>query len=260
MTATLLFRSAAFAACAFICGDTMAQVVAPEVDKSRVWEPGTSSPSLPTPPEKLRQVMRSGNVRVQLGGPPPTGRESKGDDQVHATYLRPPTGRSALDAETHFSVQFSYLAKFTWSTFRTGNGRKIRIRLRFKRIKIQPQHLIWLRTPDVGPTALKRDPFWHRRLVLHELDHVRISTRLFSDEGLGKDLRGRTLITRPISDSFVINEASVQELVDEMVYRRFDDYMELVDIRYRELDRVTGHGRRDLPADSALHELVRRRD
>ncbi|MEL7267455.1 MAG: hypothetical protein AAFP69_21965, partial [Planctomycetota bacterium] len=127
-------------------------------------------------------------------------------------------------------------------------------------LKVQRSHEIVL------PNYLIGKNFYNRRLVLHEFDHVQISC---SDRveatfrRLLKETRQQQVL--PILESIpaVAQRGSYAERakrnshfreisndwIRKEIAARFEDLVQLVDIRYKALDAETSHGRYDVPED-----------
>ncbi len=70
-------------------------------------------------------------------------------------------------------------------------------------------------------------------------------------------MRESVEIRHQLSAGEAANRKLVDRLADEFVQNRFQDSLELIQIRYRELDRETTNGRTPLSDDSPLNKLLR---
>ena len=158
------------------------------------------------------------------------------------------TGRR-IDAETSYEVAYGYRSRSRWRVDPV--SKEVVVHVRYVEITWKPTHSIWLRRK---PPA---DRFWSDPLVLHEFDHVRIS----SDQRLAKRfrqrLRERSTLRRRVHDVAAVDSEMVDGWIDDEVRRQFREMSELIRIRYQELDRWTDHGLRPLPTESPLNELLR---
>lgn len=182
--------------------------------------------SLPEPPAKFKELIDRGKVRFEYG---PIDDPRRIDSQ------------NSMAAETSYKINFSYRTRLHWQL---RNDITV-VSIRITGVQWSPSHVVWFRKrPDP-------DSFWEDRLVRHEMDHVRIST----DPRLAAAFRRRAdeLKTIALTRSEIGNrsiDAAAKEAVKEKLTSVFRDVTELASIRYRELDRVTLHGRRPLPEDS----------
>ena len=139
----------------------------------------------------------------------------------------------------------------SWRTLSEGGSRTVRISVHFTKVKLTSKHQIWfLRHPG-------EKGFWDDRIVRHEFDHVRLSTLPNYSAQFAKNLRKNRYITRPVESGMQVNERFIRRLVDEHVKQEFEEVVDLVTIRYRELDRETRHGISPLPDESGLKEWLR---
>ena len=157
---------------------------------------------------------------------------------------------STLSAETRFTLNLQYRTRNRWS-IQTRSGRRVlRIVATYSKVNIVPVHKVWFRKPP--PTK----DFWSDRLVLHELDHVMISSDDRLEKRLAELLRDNRVIEHSLEFGAVVSDAQVEKLVDQHTRRFFDQIVELAQVRYRELDRLTKHGRLPIPKDSGINEFL----
>lgn len=183
---------------------------------------------LPVVPTALEALIKSADVTLETGD---------GD-------RRDPK----LAAETHYQIKYSYSSRATWRI--DPSGENLRISVRYLNIKWQPTHRVWFRR--VPPT----DGFWSNRLVLHEFDHVRISSDPRFARNFEKKLRDNLVLRRKTPADRRVDRRYVDELVNKHVKGVFQEVSDLVAIRYKELDRITNHGRQPLPPDSSIAEFL----
>ncbi|MGB7324340.1 MAG: hypothetical protein WBD31_05675 [Rubripirellula sp.] len=183
--------------------------------------------SLPKPPEKIAAWIKQGNVSFESGTRPPS-RQSSGGPRI--------TG------ETRYRLIYHFRSKSDWRVL----GSKIVIRVRFRDVRWQTSHVIWF---ENRPNT---DGFWDNQLVRHEFDHVEISTDPRIEKLFRSRLRDTTVIERLIQPGVRIRESDVDKIVEDAVREMFDEISELVEIRYKELDRLTKHGQLPLPPDEEI--------
>ncbi len=189
---------------------------------------------LPQPPDEILALIRAGRVSFEAGPRDP---------------LAEPRNGPRTTAETRYRIVYNYRSRSTWKVDRA-NARLV-IHVRYLQIEWKPTHTVWfLRSP---PTS----DFWSNRLVLHEFDHVRISTDPRLAARFEQLLRDQRVLHRTIDDEAVVNREYVDRLVGQHVDEVFSEISDLISIRYRELDRLTRHGLEAVPNDSPLQELLR---
>jgi hypothetical protein len=189
---------------------------------------------LPKPPPAIGDLIESGRVTFEAG---------VRDEPEH-----PSTGPS-LAAETRFRIEFNYTSHSRWTL--ATDSRRVVINVRYGSITWKPKHTVWFRRRP------ETENFWSSRLVLHEMDHVRISSDPRLAARFAESLGEQSTLVHPIGGGNVVNQRLVDRLVGEHVERVFSEMTELISIRYRELDRVTKHGRLAVPRDSALQQWLR---
>ncbi|MFK8114828.1 MAG: hypothetical protein AB8B91_21685 [Rubripirellula sp.] len=195
-------------------------------------DPPIELDELPSPPREIRKLIQSANVTMESG-------EANDRDPK-------------LAGLTDYKIQFQYGVRPKWHLDSTGT--RLRISTRYFKVDWSQSHKIWLRKKP--PT----DQFWSSELVLHEFDHVRISSDPRFKAMFETRLRKSTSLTREVSENDKVNRALIDTLIDEHVNGVFKDVTDLISIRYKELDRVTNHGRRPIPEDSEMAEYFRELD
>ena len=183
---------------------------------------------LPPPPPEFKRLIEAGEVAFEFGG-----------DVAVRSYA----------AETHYRIAFDYKTRTTWRL--SPNGRQLRIGARLVRLDWQPRHTIWFRNRPESET------FWSNPLVLHEFDHVRLSTDRRWREKLEALKRNPMGIQHDLSSGEQVTPTLVDQVVDQFLQSRLQEVFDLIDIRYRELDRQTAHGQEPLPEDSPLQSFLR---
>ena len=197
---------------------------------------------LPEPPAELADWIQTGNVRFFVGQRPP---ESPGDGANDGRAKR------KLAAETHFQLSFDYRSRTKWQIQKSEGTSKLLVTARFAKIKLARKHDVWFRKrPDA-------ESFWNNRLVLHEFDHVRLSSEPGVEKRFTERLLAENVISQEIDSNARVTDAMVRKAVSDHVTRIFNDTVALVNIRYQELDRQTSNGIRPLPEDSSLSEWLR---
>jgi hypothetical protein len=210
---------------------------------SRSWaeSPSTSNnapqpikvSSLPKPPDEIAEQLREGKVHLITGKQP--------TDHV--------ANQRGLDAQTDFEINFNYRCQPQWQHDAVRGT--VRIRMNFTRIHWEPKHTIWFRNPP------NSNHFWQDALVRHEFDHVRLSADPRMKKQFIQMLRAKRVITPSVETNQVVNRDLVDRFIGEYVTSVFQEITELIDIRYRELDRVTRHGRQPVPPESTIQQWLK---
>lgn len=192
--------------------------------------------SLPPPPEEVKPWLEAGNVRFVFG---PEARQS---DQTDARARE-------LAAETRYRIEYRCERKTQWEWIRA--SRELRITTQVGRVHWQPFHTIWFRDRP------ETDGFWSNPLVQHELDHVRLSSDPSMEGRFAASLKEPFIIRHGLSGRQRVNQSLIDQLTEQYLQQRFDQILQLIDLRYQELDLVTGHGSSPLQPESSLYRLLR---
>ena len=195
---------------------------------------------LPAPPEKLAKLIERGDVVFLVG-------ERTPDAANRYTSIRP---QAKLGGETHFQLGFDYRCRSRWRIQESDGRRLLKITVNYQQIKLNRSHQIWLRKRP------ESSGFWNSGLVLHEFDHVRLSSDATVDKRFVEKLRQQKTVTEEIGSHVKVTDSYVQSVVDRQANKVFDETIQLINIRYKELDRQTDHGLRPLPEDSSLAEWL----
>ncbi|MEO1527897.1 MAG: hypothetical protein AAFX06_20895 [Planctomycetota bacterium] len=182
---------------------------------------------LPEPPKEIARLIDSGEVTFATGGEP----------QLDARGF--PSGINIV-GETRFDSKYHYNSNAQWNV----NGSSVEIKVRFRSLRLVTKHVVWLKEVP-GPEA-----FWTDRVVLHEFDHVRISTDKRIESQFFKEVRKLSSFVVPASRVVTngrVDNAKIQRAIRERVKESFERISDYVRIRYRELDRVTRHGLLPIP-------------
>jgi hypothetical protein len=218
---------------------------------------------LPKPPAELAPWLRRGEVTFMIGGQRPS--------VVDPSRSTGALGRD-FDAETQFRLSYSFKSRCRWGWAENEAARRLAVDVRFDRLQLAVEHRVWLREmPDI-------ESFWDSPLVRHELDHVRLSSdpRLKTLFVNAVDKRDRIELTIDQSSPLIsratrrlpnsslgnrsllnyLSGADAQPWMDAVVQEEFDKIVQLVEIRYQELDRQTEHGRQPVPREGELREWL----
>ncbi|WP_146520825.1 hypothetical protein [Stieleria varia] len=192
--------------------------------------------SLPEPPESIAQLLRDAKVQIVTGG------------KSMSEKTKFESARMKLGAETRFQLKHHYRARSSWRIRNSGSNAELVITARFLRANLMKTHEVWFR---MMPGS---DGFWENPLVLHELDHVKLSSDKRIEKFFAEQLDQNKLIVRRLNEVAPngqrVNDQLIQRLIDEVVQEAFDQTVSLVEVRYKELDRLTSHGIKPVPAES----------
>ena len=207
---------------------------------------GTSSKALidlqtlPSPPSDIAELIDRGAVTMITGNDARPKRD--GDHQ---------TDDPNIVAETHYRITYKFSSHAKWVLRRN----QLTVRVKFARVQWEPSHVIWFLDAPVNGDLPNRD-FWNIPVVRHEFDHVRISNDPRHKKMFLQSLKDNAIITRTVSSLETIDDETVDAIVQRMVDRQFAKVSELIEIRYRELDRVTDHGIKPIPVDSPINDWI----
>lgn len=194
-------------------------------------QPSSIDPAeFPNPPAEIAAWIESGRVTWEAG---------PRDESLESP------GRPRMAAETRYRIAYHYRTRLRWTVASEGKRTAV-IRVRFENVSLEPSHVIWFRErPEV-------QGFWENPLVLHELDHLQISSDHRLSKLFAERLREQPVLRIAVTDQDIVNRDFVDRKVDEHVAGLFQEISDLIAIRYQELDRLTNHGRKPLPADFHL--------
>ncbi|MEM1226799.1 MAG: hypothetical protein AAGJ40_13955 [Planctomycetota bacterium] len=162
-----------------------------------------------------------------------------------------------FDAETRFRLryQFDSRCRYGW------DGDELWIRVRYPQLELLVDHRIWFRS---GSQMARRDDesFWEHPIVRHELDHVRLSSDVRLQSLFRHRVESRPVLRMDIRDvqerlqidyldkEQRLTNRQLRSLIGHHVRTQFEQIVELIEIRYVELDRITRHGALAIPEDS----------
>ena len=189
-----------------------------------------SAGDLPVPPDDVAELLECGRVTFRYGPRPSLGNDALADQSLKVA------------GETRFHLEYRYSSRTRWRTRRGDDERQVVIDVEYDSLRLDFFHDVWFRKKP------SLQSFWDERLVRHELDHVRISSNPRIEERFAALVRRHSTIVRAIPQETAVDNALVRELVKQQVQEAFDEIVDLVQIRYVELDRLTRHGMRPLPA------------
>ncbi|MCM2369293.1 hypothetical protein [Aporhodopirellula aestuarii] len=219
---------------------------------------------LPEPPAELKPLLAKGKITFLVGGERPS--------VVNPSRSTGVGGRK-FDAETQFRLSYSFKTRCRWGWDGPPASQRLAIQVGYDRLRLDVSHQVWLlRMPEP-------ESFWDAPLVRHEFDHVRLSCdpRLTAQFVKAVNTHRRIVLTREESEPLIraaqrrmpsswlgsgsplkyFSGADAQPWLEEIVNAEFQRIVDLVGIRYQELDRQTNHGRLAVPESGELSEWLR---
>lgn len=175
---------------------------------------------LPEPDESAAPIIESGKVEFRFY-----------DDT---------TIRRTFTGETRMAMKYQLETKFRWRLTRSGGERQLKVTVEHHPTKFDVFHQILL------PRDHAREDMFSIPLVLHELDHVKISldpryVALF-EEWYHDETKSLILELEDGTKESEFN-ALIEAEIQTKAQQCFDRMLQLIHVRNRELDRVTQHGR-----------------
>lgn len=179
---------------------------------------------LPPAPQRFAKLIESGNVSLSFYDPAEVKRQYAG--------------------ETKLDLRYDYRSSSRWDAQREGDGHVVTVRSQFRQFKFTRRHTIVL------PIRMAGENFYSRPLVEHEFDHVRISTNPAFEKQFQRWIEAELRVLKlTLPAGQTLDNQWVQAQIKAAMKQRFDRLLDLIQIRYRELDRVTDHGMTPLPMD-----------
>ena len=217
--------------------------------------------SLPDPPAELSDLITQGNVEFvhgtslfrtgqrssELANLPKELRSAL--DQQIAGDNQPDRPIPRLSAITAYRIEFRITKYNTWKW--NAANRSITSQMRARLQSWEPIHTIWFRNQP-GPVR-----FWDNPLVQHEFDHVKLSTDKNMEQRFKSLLQKGNRQTIRLTPDQIPSDQMVDEAIDRWIEKMFQNIVNLIDVRYVELDRITSHGQLPLPDESSLSDIIR---
>lgn len=207
----------------------------PAIDDSRWSKLDGSEPwptdlievtELPAPDETIAKVVKNGNVEFKF---------------YDANKIR-----RRFTGETRMVMNYYTNVKFRWRVVRNQGKRQLAVTVDHRPTRFEFFHQILL------PRAHANEQMFAVPLVLHELDHVRVSLdpryQAQFEEWFQEATKSLTIEidSRTKEDDF---ESLIHAEVQAQSAQCFEKVLQLIHIRNRELDRQTQHGELKLADD-----------
>lgn len=146
-----------------------------------------------------------------------------------------------LNANTRFEFSVQTHWEYELSVIRRGAQMELVVNPKFQRLEIGVKHK--LRLPEGEDVRSDR----YRTLLLHEYDHVAISTDMRPRMLLRQLILSIGTIRKPWTGPIPPPEKDVNMLIANEVEERKGTVISTVDLAYRRLDEISDHGRRPIP-------------
>jgi len=206
--------------------------------------PRPSKAVLPAAPEPIAQLIAAGKVEFDFY------------DESRQQY--------DFAGETTFNFRYHYRCRTKYRIIESPPGdaaaaktseaelnalpRSIEVSVEYVELALEHSHRMRL------PSRLIGNDFFQTPLVVHEFDHVAISSDRRLQSRLAAMLQERNrVILAPLATAASTHEEYselARQVARQRTQRVFDDFVALTKIRYQELDRLTAHGLEPLlPAD-----------
>lgn len=183
---------------------------------------GSDEPWRPPPaPEPIQQLLKEADVSFE--------------------FYEGEIGDGQYPGLTTFDASYSYRARHSFRVTGSGTALQLVVQPRFSALRFTRSHVIRL------PRSLQGPDFFENPLVLHELDHVRISNDPRWEQLFRSRVRKIVSLTAPLPAGSAATKNAADRLIRDAIENAFREVQQLVEIRYRELDQVTQHGLQLLP-------------
>jgi hypothetical protein len=172
--------------------------------------------------------------------PPPEFKTLIDEGHVQFDFYDPSLTRYERPGLTQFYAQYDWNFRFEIRTRRQRDALRVTVLPRLERIEMVLNHVIHL------PKSYDNDALFGRALVVHEFDHVAISTdprprRLM--EHLTRTLKAVEHVV-PLDEK--IHEELARSLVNDELMRRQSAVNQLIEFNNRRLDQLSNFGNREL--------------
>lgn len=224
---------------------------------------------LPPVPDDLLDLVEGNEIEFLVGGTRPS--------LVNPSRSTGTRGRR-FDGETQFRLSYTFNSRCKWDIVKDSSTpdsvKQLAVQVRFTRVEMAVRHQMWFR--EVADLKT----FWESPLVRHEFDHVRISSDPRIEQRFKKAVQEheRIELSRAESEPLIavayrqlnatwfrrgtilnhLSSDKSRRFVKEQIQDEFDRIVELVEIRYAELDRLTDHGRFPVPDTGPLKDWLNR--
>ncbi len=193
----------------------------------------------------LKAIDSDGNP-VELPSPPGDIAKLIEDGDVRFVFYDPQKEKRKFAGETRFEFHYTYQTRSDWKIVSQNGLPALRISVEYRNVKLTRDHQVLL------PMELIGEDLFERPLTRHEFDHVEISSDARLEGLLTAMLKDRNA---SIIEPLISEEGDARDkprpselarisrrMVKEASDRVFNDFVEIVFIRYRELDRVSQNG------------------
>ena len=173
--------------------------------------------SVPKPPKEYQGLIDAACVQIQFYDP-----------NIH---------KESAEGKTYWHVVAKRKSDWKWKSRKEGDQKLLTIDVDVKEVTFAVNHEV-----RIPVKYANEKQFWARKLVIHELDHVSISTDPRPRRLINHLYRNLKVIERQIPDADAVTKESVKSIVDEEFRKRNDAVVELIRANQNLLDQVAQHG------------------
>ena len=175
----------------------------------------------PPVPAQLKSLVETGNVEIEFYDPSTVKTKYPG----HASFY--------IDVRNQFRYDYQVI-----------------VRQKRHHVRIRPviQRTTWkLKNTVKLPESYDTPAVWETDLMLHELDHVAVSSDPRVRMLMERVFAAATVIEHPIGPPSELDAATIQKIIDEEFAKRRDAVIEVVKKNNQMMDEVSVHGAREIP-------------
>jgi len=151
---------------------------------------------------------------------------------------------------TDFRLQVRHRYRYTTAVQGRGRDRVVEIKITFASIESEFRHKILL------PQRYDHDELWSEQLVRHEFDHVAVSADPRIDLLVDHLYQNLSPLRLPLPRGPVPGDGALQRYINAEIARRRKGVLDLIESNYQLLDKVSRHGREEIPEREAFFESL----
>lgn len=182
----------------------------------------------------------------QYGDPPPELRTLVKTGNVGIEFYDPAFERRRYPGHTAFMIEVKLRFLYDYRVVTRAGRQFVQIRPRIERSDWKLTNTVTL------PESYDTPEMWDSALMLHELDHVAITSDPRVRMLIERLHQAVTVIEQPIQQPGDLNDAAIQKLINDEYVRRRDAVIELVKKNNQLMDKVSVHGNRRIPDREAF--------
>ncbi|TWU14880.1 hypothetical protein CA54_37500 [Symmachiella macrocystis] len=177
---------------------------------------------------------------------PPQFKTLVNASEINFDFYDPSIEPDRFPGRALFSIEVRTRFLYEYQVVNRRTRRYVIIRPKIQRIHWKLKHTIRLPESYDAPTM------WDSVLLLHELDHVAISSDPRMRMLLERAFFSVKRIEHPITQVGALDDAAIQKIINDEFIKRRDAVIELATNNYKLLDKVSAHGARDIPDRDAF--------